>query len=171
MNTSPLPIKRDLSQHYTFSIISAILMTVISLTGIVFQSSLYASDELRQSFVANDILNLVIGLPFTLGSVWSARRGKWIGLLFQPGALFYIVYNYIAYSIAMLQTWLALPGLCLVAISTYAIFLTLSSMDMNSIKTTLQDKVPARFAGGVLIVFGVLFFARSISQVAGLLTG
>jgi len=51
-------------------------MTVISLAGIVFQSSLYASDELRQSFVANDILNLVIGLPFILGSVWSARRGK-----------------------------------------------------------------------------------------------
>jgi len=84
-------------------------MTVISLAGIVFQSSLYASDELRQSFVANDILNLVIGLPFILGSVWSARRGKWTGLLFLPGALFYIVYNYIAYSIATLQTWLVLP--------------------------------------------------------------
>lgn len=171
MNTSPLPIKRDLSQPYTFSIISAILMTVTSLAGIVFQSSLYASDELRQSFVANDILNLAIGLPFVIGSVWSARRGKWIGLLFLPGSLFYIVYNYIAYSIAMIQTWLVLPGLCLVAVSTYAIFLTLSSMDTNSIKTVLQDKVPARFAGGVLIVFGVLFFVRSISQVAGLLTG
>jgi len=71
----------------------------------------------------------------------------------------------------MIQTWLVLPGLCLVAVSTYAIFLTLSSMDTNSIKTVLQDKVPARFAGGVLIVFGVLFFVRSISQVAGLLTG
>ena len=145
-------------------------MTVISLAGIVFQSTLYSPDELRQSFVANDILNLVIGLPFLLGSVWFARQGKWIGLLFLPGVLFYIVYNYIAYSIAMLQTWLVLPGLCLVAVSAYAIFLTLTSMDMNSIQTTLQDKVPARFAAGVLIVFGVLFFARSISQVAGLLT-
>ena len=146
-------------------------MTVISLAGIVFQSTLYSPDELRQSFVANDILNLVIGLPFLLGSVWSTRRGKWIGFLLLPGALFYIVYNYIAYSIAMLQTWLVLPGLCLVAVSVYAIFLILTSMDMNSIQTTLQDKVPARFAAGVLIVFGVLFFARSISQVAGLLTG
>lgn len=171
MNPSSLPIKRDLSQPYTFSIISAILMTVTSLAGIVFQSLLYASNELRQSFVANDILNLMIGLPFVLGSVWFARRGKWIGLLFLPGALFYIAYNYIAYSIAMIQTWLVLPSLCLVAVSAYAIFLTLSRMDMNFIKTTIQNNVPARFAGGVLIVFGLLFFARSISQVAGLLTG
>jgi TRAP-type C4-dicarboxylate transport system permease small subunit len=171
MNTSPLPIKRGLARSYTFSIISGILMTVMSLAGIVFQSALYSPDELRQSFVTNDILNLAIGLPVVLGSVWFARHGKWIGLLLLPGTLFYIVYNYIAYSVAMSQTFLLLPGLCLVAVSGYAIFLTLSSMDMNSIQTMFQDKVPARFAGGVLITFGALFFVRSISQLAGLLTG
>jgi len=171
MSHSPLPVKRELSQPYTLAFISAILMTLISLAGIVFQSSLYQPDQLRQSFVANDILNLLIGLPFLLGSVWSARRGKWIGLLLLPGALLYIVYNYTAYTVAMFQTWLIIPGLCLVAVSMYAIYLTLSSMDTTSIQTTLQGKVPARFAAGVLIAFGVLFFARSISQVIGLLTG
>lgn len=171
MNISPLPFKRDLSQPFTLAFISAILMTLISLAGIVFQSSLYQPDELRRSFVANDILNLLIGLPFLLGSVWSARRGKWIGLLLLPGALLYIVYNYIAYTVAMLQTWLVLPGLCLVAVSMYAIYLTLSNMDTSSIQITLKDKVPSRFAAGVLIAFGVLFFARSIGQVIGLLTG
>lgn len=170
MNTSPLPIKRNLSQSHLLSYIAAILMTALSLAGIVFQSSLYSPDELRQSFVANDILNLIIGLPVLMGSIWLTRHGKWIGLLLLPGALFYIVYNYIAYSVAMSQTLLLMPGLCLLAVSGYALFLTLANMDMNLIQSTLQVNVPARFAGGVLIAFGALFFVRSLSQVASLLT-
>jgi hypothetical protein len=38
--------------------------------------------------VANNVGNLVIGLAILLGAMGLARRGRLIGLLFWPGALF-----------------------------------------------------------------------------------
>jgi hypothetical protein len=171
MNTSPLPVKRDLSQLYLLSLLVGLLMTLASLAGIFFQSFLYPAEELRQSFVANDVVNLFIGLPVLIGSMWFARRSRLIGLLFWPGALFYVIYNYVAYTIAMSGTILILSYLFLVVLSIYTMIRVLMSMDTASIQSLLKGVVPERFAGGVLIGFGGLFFLRSISQVAGILTG
>ncbi len=41
------------------------------------------------------------GLPILLGSMWVAHRGKLIGLLLWTGALFFVLYNYLAYVIAL----------------------------------------------------------------------
>jgi hypothetical protein len=38
-------------------------MAVASLAGVLFQSTVYPIEELRQSFAANDVVNLLIGLP------------------------------------------------------------------------------------------------------------
>ncbi len=169
MNT--LPVKHDPSLSYTLSLVVAGLMTLASLAGIFFQSSLYPDEGLRQSFVANDVVNLVIGLPSLAGSVWFARRGRLAGLLFLPGALLYVVYNYLAYAVAMSQTFLFLPCLFLVVLSVYTLGRTILGMDTTAIKNTLTGSVPERLAAGVLIGFGVLFFLRTIGQVAGILSG
>lgn len=171
MNTSQLPVTRNISPSNTLSLLVALLMAVLSLAGVLFQSSVYPIEELRQSFVANDIVNLLIGLPVLLGSIWLARRGKLIGLLFWPGALFYVIYNYLAYTVAMGRTFLFLPSLCLVIVAAYTMVQLLQSMDLTAIQNVLQGVVIDRLAGGVLIGFGTLFFLRSIGQVAGILTG
>jgi hypothetical protein len=146
-------------------------MTLASLAGIFFQSFLYPAEGLRQSFVANDVVNLFIGLPVLLGSMRLAQRGRLIGLLFWPGALFYIMYNYIAYTIAMSQTILLLPGLVIVIMSAYAMVKILLSVDSVSIQNLLKGAVPERLAGGVLVGFGMLFFLRSVVQVVSAITG
>jgi hypothetical protein len=146
-------------------------MTLASLAGIFFQSSLYPDEGLRQSFVANDVVNLVIGLPSLAGSVWFARRGKLAGLLFLPGALLYVIYNYLAYAVVMSQTFFFLPCLFLVVLSIYTLGRTIPVMDTTAIKSTLTGSVSERLAAGVLIGFGVLFFLRTIGQVAGILSG
>ncbi len=62
-------------------------MTGASAAGLLFPAALYPAQALRQSFVTNDVVNLVIGLPFLLGTPALARRGRLAGLLFWPGAL------------------------------------------------------------------------------------
>lgn len=146
------------------SLATALLMAVASLAGLLFPSAVYPTEALRHAFVSNDVVNLFIGLPSLLGSVWLARRGRWIGLLFWPGALFYVTYNYIAYTLAAPPSAQSVLYLALVALSVYAIWQWLSGLDSQAIRERLAGAVPARFAGGVLVGLGALFFVRGIGQ-------
>ncbi|WKZ35144.1 MAG: hypothetical protein QY332_16135 [Anaerolineales bacterium] len=101
MNTPRLPLTRDLALASRLALLVTILMTLASLGGLLFPMASYPNDDLRQSFLANDVVNLVIGLPILLGMLWLFRRGNLFGLLGLPGALFYVAYNSIAYAAAM----------------------------------------------------------------------
>ncbi|MDL1910478.1 hypothetical protein FBQ81_07260 [Chloroflexi bacterium CFX6] len=165
MNTSPRSSEFHLSSIHTLSVVIAALMTLLSLAGLFFQPLLYPTQELQRAFVANDMVNLFIGLPVLLVSLSLYRRGKLIGSLFLPGALLYVTYNYLAYLIA---TWLAVQSLfyaALVGLSAVGVFQILASVDKESVRQRLHGAVPERFAGGVLMVFGLLFFFRGSGQV------
>lgn len=167
MNLFPLPVIRDIAVVKTLAFIVALLMAIASLIGILFQAPIYPSQNLRQSFVPNDVVNLFIGLPILLGSLWLIQLGKLLGLLFLPGALFYIVYNYIAYLVAMPINAMSLMYLALVASSTYAMIQLLARIDVNQVQRQLAGAVPARLGGGVLLGFGLVFLFRSIGVIVG----
>jgi len=161
-----LPVKRDLILSYMFSIVGAILMAAVSLGGLLYPSAFYPTDELLQSFVANDVVNLLVGLPILLGSMWFVRRGKLVGLLFWPGALLYVLYNYIAYIFGIPFSLLTFVYLVLVLLSTYGALDLLKSIDKKSVQEQISEGIPVRTAGCVLIVFGVLFTFRAIGMIA-----
>src|SRR5512136_2623818 len=116
-----LPLKSKLSLIYLSSSLIAILMAVLSLAGLGYRTSIYPTEELVQSFLPNDVVNLAIGLPILIVSMGLARGGKLIGLLCWTGALFYIFYNYLAYIFAMPLNW-AFPGyLILTILSIYTL--------------------------------------------------
>lgn len=155
---------RQLSTVFTLSIIVAGWMTALSLAGLLFPMVTYPSQDLRQSFIANDLVNLMIGLPVLLSVLWLARRGKLLGLLGLPGALFYVTYNAIAYAAAMPLTWPFFANLGLAALSVVAIFLLVSSVDGAAVQVRLQGRVAERFGAGVLVGFGALFFLRAVGE-------
>ncbi len=171
MNNLWLPVKQDLSRVATLSLMIALVMAVVSLASLLFQSAFYPTEELRRSFVSNDVVNLLIGLPVLLGSMALARGGRLIGLLFWPGALYYITYNYLAYTLAMPFTWPFLVYLVLVGMSIYTIFRLLASVDVAAVAQRLKGAIRERFIGGVLAGFGILFFALQGSKVVQALTG
>jgi hypothetical protein len=82
-----LPIRRNLNPIYIGSVLIVVLMAIASTAGILFRSSIYPTEELTRTFVPNEVVNLIIGLPFLLGSMGLARRGQMIGLLCWPGGL------------------------------------------------------------------------------------
>lgn len=166
-----LPVRHDLTWIYALSVVVAVLLAAASVAGLVFRASVYPADEFVRSFVPNDVVNLVIGLPILLGSMWLARSGRLIGLLCWPGALFFVLYNYIGYVFALPLTAAFLLHLALVASSAYTLIGLVAAIDGDAVRGRLAGAVPERLAGGILAVLGLLFFLRVIGVIAGALAG
>jgi hypothetical protein len=142
-------------------------MTAASLGGLLFPSLMYPSNKLRQAFLANDVVNFLVGIPILLACMWLTKRGKLIGLLGWPGALLYTFYNYIAYVVGMPFNWI-MPGfILLVLLCACSIFVLFKSIEWDSVKTKLAGKVLEKFSGGVLVFFGVAFFFLALGVVTG----
>ena len=168
-HNASLPIRHNLTLVYIFSLIIAILMAAASIAGLLYPAVIYPKDELLQSFMPNDVVNLFIGAPILLGSMWLARRGQLIGLLFWPGALFYVLYNYIAYVFGMLSNMMFLLYLTLVTLSAYTLIGLVASIDGTAVRQRLTGVVPERAAGGVLAGLGILVCLRVIGAMVGAL--
>jgi hypothetical protein len=162
----PLPVIRSLERIYIESIIIVFLATIVSVAGLVFKSTIYPTQALQKFFLANDLVNLIVGLPILLASLWLARRGKVVGLLLWPGALLFLVYNYLAYLFGIPLAGVSLLYLAIVLLSSFTIFDLLRSIDSTSVKVRLSGIVPTRFAGWVLSVFGLLFSFRAMGILA-----
>lgn len=162
-----LPLQRDLKSATVFSIVVALLMTFASIGGLLFPRVIYPTDELRQAYLANDLVNLLIGLPILIWSMWLMRRGKLLGLLCWPGALLYTFYNYIAYVIGMPFSGFTLGFTVLVLLSAYPIIELLKSIDRETLKMRLNGSVSEKFSGGTLVFFGIGFFFLAVGVVMG----
>jgi hypothetical protein len=166
-----LPVTRNLRHAYGSTLLGAALMAALSLGGLLYPSIFYPTEELLQSFGPNDIVNLVLGFPILLGSMWLVRHGKLIGLLCWPGALLYVLYNYIAYMFGIPLSLLTFAYLVLVLLSMYGVFDLLNGIDKNAVHEQLSGSVPVRAAGGILMMFGILFVFRAIGMIIEMITG
>ncbi len=155
-----LPVKSDIKILYAVSLVIALLVASVSITGILCQDSIYPTDKLLNSFVPNDYVNLFAGLPLLLISLWLAWRGKLIGLLCWPGAIFYLLYVYFPYLICVPFAILFLPYLLIFSLSIYTLIGIISSIKGNAVSKQLSAVVPAKISGGILIGLGVLLILR-----------
>jgi hypothetical protein len=160
-----LPLTHPLTLSYAFSLVVAAIMAVASAAGLMYSTRLYPTDALRQSFVANDVVNLAVGLPILLGSMWLARRRRLLGLLLWPGALFYVPYNYLVYTFALPLNVGFLLSLVLLTASTYTMVGLIASIDGGEVAQRLRGVVPARLAGGILAGLGIAFSLLAIGTV------
>jgi hypothetical protein len=171
--TSPseLPLKYNLRLGYLFSLLIALLTAIASISSILFPGLIYPTAEAQHAFLANDVVNLFIGLPILLLSMWLTRRAKLIGLLFWPGALFYGLYNYLVNLFSVPLTVMYPVYLVIVTLSIYTIIGLVAGIDGEAIKERLAGHVPRRLAGGVLIAFGTIFALRVIWVMVSAIAG
>lgn len=104
--------------------------------------------DLRRAFLPNDVVNLLIGLPVLVVSMLSARRGGWMGQLFWLGSLLYVIYNAIAYALALFPSWIFLFHAALLILSPAALVGVFTSLDFPGIQRRLTGRVPERSGGG-----------------------
>ena len=161
-----LPLKGSIPLIYILSFLIAGLILVASVAGLQYRSDIYPTEESMQTFVPNDVVNLFIGLPILLVSMWLAWRGKLIGLLCWTGALFFVFYNYTAYVFVMPLNWAFLLHLVLAVLSVYTLTGLVASINGALVQQRLSGAVPEKFAGGVLAGLGSLFLFRVIGVLA-----
>jgi hypothetical protein len=162
-----LPLSRRPTLLALGSLLIALLADVLALAGLLTGDAVYQSEELRDSFVTNDLVNLAIGVPILLIALWMARRGSLTGLLFWPGALFFLLYNAaIVYVYALPLGWAWLLYLVLLALIVYTLIGLMASIDGSAVRSRLQGKVPERLAGGVMVGLGAVFLLFVIGEVA-----
>jgi hypothetical protein len=65
----PVSAPKGLKPAAALSAAVAILMAGASLAGLLYPQGLYPTEALRQSFVANDVVNLLIGLPILVVAI------------------------------------------------------------------------------------------------------
>lgn len=159
-----LPVNNKLSTAFIFSLIIALIMAAASAAGLIFPNTLYPTVEQQLSFVSSDAFNLAVGLPVLLGSMWIAHKGKLIGLLCWPGALFYTLYMYIPYLLGVSFNLFFLPYLILIALSASTLIGLVASIDGESVRRQL-DTVPARVSAGILLGLALLIIARQSSLI------
>jgi hypothetical protein len=172
MTSTPI-VKRDLSLAYLVSVVVAILMTIVSVAGLIDGGRVYAGLDrgLLTLFVGQDALNLLVGLPILLGSIWLARRGSFICLLLWPGTLFYVLYDYGYYVLGAPFNAFFLPYIALMTLSAYAMFAVLLSLDATAIRDRLGVGIRPRLVGGFLAGLAVLFTALWSALVTSALVG
>jgi len=135
----------------------------MSLIGLIFRDSIYTSEEQIRAFLANDIINLIVEVPILLVSMWLTRGGKLVGLLLWPGALLYVLYNYITYVVGLPFGTITLIYLALVLLSAFLIFDLMRRIDLHLVKERLAGAVWERISGWILVLFGALFLFRAIA--------
>lgn len=158
-----LPITRSMESTYALSWVIAIGVAGASVAGLLLPSAIYPSQELRRSFVPNDVMNLCVAVPFLLVSAESARRGGLTGLLCLPGALLYAVYNYLAYAFALPISPVWIVDVLIAALGLWAAIALTASIDGRAIRERLRGRVPGRIAGGILAALGVLFLLQALN--------
>jgi len=84
-------------------------------------------------------------------------------LLLWPGALLYVIYNYIAYIIGIPVGLLTIAYMALVLLSAYILIKLISQIDSILVKQQLTGKVFEKLAGWFLLIFGILFIFRAVN--------
>ena len=146
---------------YILSLIIACILAFTSILGILFGSTIYPTDELFSNFISNDIVNLIIGLPIILASIFLTMHGKLVGLLFWPGTLLFVIYNYLIYVLAIPLNWISLLYLSIITSSLYTISLLATSIDGTKIQQRLMGQVHERISGIILVAMGILFMLQA----------
>lgn len=156
------PIKHQIKRITRSTLIIALLMAVLSSVWLFFPDLVITKQESNQ---VNDLVNLIIGFPVLLISLWMINRSYYLGWLLLPGGLIYVIYNYLAYLFGEPLNISLLFYLGLVALSSYVLIDFYRSVDHNKVKQQLESTVPIKIPGGVLVLFGVGFFLQAGYQI------
>lgn len=162
-----LPLKGNMRGIQTLAVLAIALMAGLSITGVVLGDKLYPTEEFIQSFMTNDLVNLIIGVPVFIAALWLIGRGKVAGLMMLPGSMLYVIYNSLAYVFGRPFDLYSASHLALILVCAYGIYTIISSLDHSAIYARLAETIPAKFSGWVLSGFGALFFFRAVGVFAG----
>lgn len=111
---------------------------------------------------ANDLVTLLVGLPFLALSFWLILRGSLRGQLLLTGTLAFILYTYITMCFGAAYNKLFLVYVALFSLSLFALILSMMSFDLKTLPARFSEKLPRKG------IASLLFFAAAFLSLAWL---
>jgi hypothetical protein len=133
----------------------AALMFVQGLTGRFFDEQYRDGELIKSTWIGNDWVTLIIGIPLLVAASAAAATGSQRALLLWLGMLGYALYNYAFYLFgAALNAFFPLYVLALI-VSAVTLILMLSQMDVTVTAERFDVRTPVRLVGGFLLFVGI----------------
>lgn len=158
--SGPLPLWRAPRFAWATSLALLLITFALSLYSLLNRHQLYAAPEVYSSFMPNDLVNLVLGVPFLGLAMLLFRAKKFAGLMLWPGALFFLLYQYTPYLVAVRDTLLWYVWAVQVVLALLSLIGLLVSVNGLDIRERLSDRVRIRLSGWVLTLLGLLILGR-----------
>ena len=134
----------------TFSSINGETITLYG-KGLYYNDSISMAAQAR----AQDLVTLVIGIPFLLISNILSNKKSIKGKLILQGIIGYFLYTYTSYSFLAMYNKFFLIYVSLMSISFYAFIINFNSDELKNLKSHFNDKFPGKFIGIFSIFMGL----------------
>lgn len=131
----------------------------------------YMSADVAPQGIAQDVVTLFAAIPVLILSLTSALRGSVRGRFVLAGTLGYFMVTYLFYLLMAMINQLFLLYAAILCCSFFAFMLTMLSFDLKTIPSLFSLKLPAKFAGGLLMANAIFIAILWLSIVAPTLQG
>jgi hypothetical protein len=142
------------------------LVTITAVFSLINPQMVYSTTELNHAYYPSDIGIVLFGLPVMILTLLLVWKGKFIGLLLWPGALFFLIYSYALYFFGIPFGYWTVMYFLIVVLSGIIIARVLQSINYKECRSRYVEKIPTRFASIVLIFLGSIILLRTVVLVS-----
>jgi hypothetical protein len=118
--------------------------------GLYYNDSVSVASQGR----AQDIVTLIVGIPFLIVSLISANKKSLRGKLLLTGALGYFLYTYMSYSFLAMYNNFFLIYIIIMSLSLFSFVINITSNELKSLQGHFKKTLPKKYIGGFLIFLG-----------------
>ena len=144
---------------------------VNAIAGVAFSDTLYPASDLYDSFLPNDWINILLGVPVVVLSAVLALRGRKLGAIGIGASLLFILYNAVAYLYALKNAFSLIVNALTVLLCAAGLILLMTSMRRRQPSPEPFPVRRPKLYGAILIVMGLIFIGRAAGNFVGAATG
>jgi len=148
-----------------FRLLTALTLPMLALMGWVSSAGFFNEDTYMRelpSFAAQgagqDFVNLFIGAPVMIISLWFMRRGSRIASWIFAGMAFYYMYSYIIYVFGLRYNGYFLAYCFTLSLSTYILIFWIYYHSRLDISGWFRSMPPTRLTAGFILFIALLFY-------------
>ncbi len=116
--------------------------------------------------IAQDVVTLLVGIPLLLIAVVGAGKGSLKSLFLLAGTSGYFFVTFLFYTAMGMYNILFLAYVALLALSFFALALSLLSFDLAALPSAFSERMPRKFIGGFLLFNTIIIALLWLSMVA-----
>ena len=131
------------------------LMLIQATTGLLLPGQYRDVDWIKATWVGNDWVTLLVGVPLLLAGIVLASRRSARGLLLWLGALGYAAYNYAFYLFGAALNAFFLLYVAAVVLAAVTLIVALAHLDVAGLTHAFPPATPVRMIGGALVSIGI----------------